>query len=204
MLSFQPWDCKQDVFFGGILWSAEELAARYPWTREPGAMPVIVSEDCNNGRLMKFADIKAVALRDGVPIADGMSVEAVLAVVSDFMQRQFPMAEAYAKNGMMRHAVITTEDRMAAAAEAQLMLAEPDAPAPAVHSSDLFAELYGKPVSPGLPRIRDNFLKGLWSESLVRLAVQKGRITAEEASSILGHNAESVIAENVVPLCAFG
>lgn len=203
MLSFQIWDGKQDVFCGGILWSAEEWTSRYPQAQESSKTMVVVSSDGNGGKMMDLDEIKAIALRDGISITESMSAEEVLAAVNNFMQRQFPVAEAYAKTGIMNRAVVTAEDRMAAATEAQLMLAEPDSPAPAVHSSDLFAEFYGRPVSPGLARIRDNFVKGLWSESLVRLAVQKGRITADEAASVLGCNGVSVEG-NVVSLRAFG
>lgn len=203
MFSFQIWDGKKDIFFAGQLWSADEIAERYPWVNEPGKVAVIASSSTDGGELMELAEIKAVAAAEGVLFTDDMAPEEILNRVADYMKNHFPCADAYSQNGSNRRAVVTAEDRMAAAAEAQLMLKEPDAPAPAVHQSGLFAKMYGRPVSPGLARIRNNFMLGLWSESLVRIAVQKGRITAEEADSVLGYG-NTQAEENVVSIHAFG
>lgn len=170
---------------------------------EPGKVAVIASSNTDGGKLMELSEIKAAAAAEGVLFTDDMAPEEILNRVADYMKNHFPFADAYSRNGGNRRAVVTAEDRMAAAAEAQLMLAEPDAPAPAVHQSSLFAKMYGRPVSPGLARIRNNFMLGLWSESLVRIAVQKGRITSEEADSVLGYrNAQAE--ENVVSIHALG
>jgi len=86
----------------------------------------------------------------------------------------------------------SSEERIAAALEAQVMMAEPEAAAVSLAEVDAVSEGSARMStraaagpSPALGRVKRNFERGLWSSSMVQAAAGKGYITADEAEAIL-------------------
>jgi len=143
---------------------------------------IITTGLINGGVAMEFGATVQHYKAMGAAITDDMTDEEVLAAIEDFEDNP-PGADDP-----------TTEERIAAALGAQVMMSEPEAVSAVAYSADAETATAKKAArkvapateSPALARVRRNFEKGLWSASMVMLAVQKGRITEDEATAIIG------------------
>lgn len=151
-MRYQIWNGRDSIITpSGAQFTASEWADRYPWVKLPGAKMIIT----------------AGLINGGAAITDLMTEDEVLAAIEEFEDNPPGSNEP------------GPEERIAAALEAQVMLAEPEA----VSALSMASE---GDVSPGFERIRRNYQRGLWSMPLVRLAAEKGHITAAELEEIAG------------------
>ncbi len=172
-MRYQIWNKIDDIYTpSGEHFTAEQWVNRYPWAKIPGAKMIITTGVINGGAAMEFENTKAVYLQQGANITADMSDTEVLQAIEDFEDNPPGANEP------------SSEERIAAALEAQVMLAEPDADTPTVATYSLNAR--SAPVeSPALARIKRNVKRGLWSKNMVAVAVRKGHITEDEYSQIL-------------------
>lgn len=176
-MRYQIWDKQTDIFTpAGHKFTAAEWAARYPWVNQPGAKMVITTGIINGGTAMEFNATKDIYIKRGAKITDGMTDEEVLAAIEDFEDNP-PGAD-----------MPSTEERIAASLEAQVMMATPDAD---VQATPMMARAMSlsaddaDALSVAAKRIQRSYQAGLWSAALVAMAVQKGIITAAEQQAIL-------------------
>lgn len=181
-MRYQIWNKTDDIYVPtGQRFTAAQWLERYPWVGVPGAKMIITTGLINGGVAMEFGATVAQYKAMGATITDGMTDEEILAAIEDFEDNPPGANEP------------SNEERIAAALEAQVMMAEPEAPQAVAYTMDgetETAETASKTASaakesPALSR-RRNVEKGLWGRSMVLLAVQKGRITEDEANTILG------------------
>jgi len=180
-MRYQIWNGTDDIYTpSGDCFTAEEWAARYPWVKIPGAKMIITTGVINGGAAMEFGAAVAAYKARGAVITDGMPDDEVLAAIEDFEDNPPGAGEP------------TSEERIAAALEAQVMLAEPEAAAVSLAEVDAVSEGSARlstraaaGPSPALARVKRNFERGLWSSSMVQAAAMRGYITADEASAIL-------------------
>lgn len=181
-MRYQIWNKTDDIFTpAGTKFAAEEWAARYPWVKVPGAKMVITTGLINGGAAMEFGATVAHYKAQGAAITDGMSDEEILAAIEDFEDNP-PGADEP-----------SSEERIAAALEAQVLMAEPDAVSLAETDGASTMSLrkararVADPVpSAAFERVKRNYDRGLWGAALVSLAASKGQISEVEAASILG------------------
>lgn len=177
MARYQIWDKQSDIITpSGAQFTAQEWADRYPWIKLPGAKMIITAGLINGGAAMEYEATVEHYRKSGASIADGMAPEEVLAAIEDF-EDNLPGADEPGP-----------EERIAAALEAQVMLAEPEA-ASTFSARSARAVSAESTTSAAYERICRNYTRGLWSAALVRTALEKGHITAEEAERILEREA---------------
>lgn len=172
-MRYQLWDKQSPVITpSGAQFTAQEWADRYPWSKLPGAQMIITTGLINGGAAMEYDATVEHYRKAGAAINDAMTPEEVLAAIEDFEDNP-PGANEPAP-----------EERIAAALEAQVMLAEPEAvstfsarSARSVSAVDTSSAAYA--------RVRRNYERGLWSAGMVQVAMEKGHITAAEAEEIL-------------------
>ena len=123
--------------------------------------------------------MKHRAEKMGVTFTDDMTDEEVLATIEDF-ELHPPGADQP-----------SIEERTAAALEAQVLMAMPEAEMDTVSTmsvkmAKVAAVSNAVPVeSAAFQRIQRNYQKGLWSAALVNMAASRGQITSDEATAIL-------------------
>lgn len=167
-MRYQIWNGTDNIITpSGAQFTASEWADRYSWVKLPGAKMIITAGLINGGAAMEYESTVEHYRKAGAAITDLMTDDEVLAAIEDFEDNPPGVNEP------------GPEERIAAALEAQVMLAEPEAVSALSMAS-------AEAVSPGFERIRRNYQRGLWPVSLVRLAVEKGHITAAEAEEIVG------------------
>ncbi len=167
-MRYQIWNGRDSIITpSGAQFTASEWADRYPWVKLPGAKMIITAGLINGGAAMEYTATVEHYQKSGAAITDLMTEDEVLAAIEDFEDNPPGSNEP------------GPEERIAAALEAQVMLAEPEA----VSALSMASE---GDVSPGFERIRRNYQRGLWSMPLVRLAAEKGHITAAELEEIAG------------------
>lgn len=173
-MRYQIWNKTDDVYTpSGAHFTAEEWAAQYPWVKIPGAKMIITTGVINGGAAMEFESTKDFYRNQGAAITDSMTDEEVLAAIEEFENNPPDAKEP------------SNEERIAAALEAQVMLAEPETE-PTPESAAMFCMRSSPVESPALARIKRNVERGLWGTALVRLAVKKGRITPMEYQDLTG------------------
>lgn len=175
------WDKKEDIYTigqemgtGKSRFTAEEWIERNQWIKKPDAK-VIISDGTINGMITwEFEQTKSQYKSLGANITDDMTDDEVLRAIEEF--RDNPPVDN----------TPTSEERIAAALEAQVMLSEPDA----IMTMSLDDELNPTDIiigsSPSYERIKRNYKTGLWGESLLEVAVGKGMITMDEKVAIIG------------------
>ncbi len=172
---YQIWNGTDDIYTpSGERFTAGEWAERYPWAKIPGAKMIITTGLINGGAAMEYGAAVSAYKAQGAAITDGMSVDEVLAAIEDFEDNPPGAGEP------------SSEERIAAAMEAQVMMAEPEVMAAAL--SDAPAAVSARSSagpSPAFARVKRNFERGLWSASIVRAAAVKGYVTEDEAGGIL-------------------
>lgn len=142
---------------------------------------IITSGLINGGAAMEFGATVAHYKALGAAITDGMTDEEILAAIEDFEDNPPGANEP------------SSEERIAAALEAQVLMAEPEAVSLAetdTSSTMSLRKARARAVDPGpsaaFERVKRNYERGLWGASLVSLAASRGQITEDEAESILG------------------
>jgi len=180
-MRYQIWNGTDDIYTpSGEHFTAEQWAARYPWAKIPGAKMIITTGVINGGTAMEFGATVAAYKAQGAAITDGMSNDEVLAAIEDFEDNPPGANEP------------SSEERIAAALEAQVMMAEPEAAMMSLAADGGSAEvsaLSARPApgpSPAFARVRRNAERGLWSAAMVQAAAARGYITEDEAGTILG------------------
>ncbi len=169
-MRYQIWN-KTDAIItpSGTQFTAQEWADRYPWIKLPGAKMIITAGLINGGAAMEYNATVEHYKKSGAAITDLMTEDEVMAAIEEFEDNPPGVNEP------------GPEERIAAALEAQVMLAEPEAAA--VLSSRKARAAVSE--SPAFDRIRRNYMRGLWSASMLQVAVEKGHITAAEAERIM-------------------
>lgn len=171
-MRYQIWNKTDDIYVPtGQKVTAAEWSARYPWINVPGAKMIITAGIINGGAAMEFNATAAQYKAQGARITDDMTDDEILQAIEAFEDNP-PGADEP-----------SSEERIAAALEAQVMLAEPDVETPALCSVETYS---AAAESPALARVRRNLEKGLWGPVMVQLAVQKGHITSAEGEALLG------------------
>lgn len=106
-MRYQIWNKTDDIYTpSGERFTAEEWAARYPWSRIPGAKMIITTGIINGGAAMEFEATRQAYLQQGAAITDGMTDDEVLAAI-EYFEDHPPQGEPSA------------EERIAAAMEFQ-------------------------------------------------------------------------------------
>lgn len=174
MLRYQIWNKTDDIFTpAGSKLTAEEWSERYPWVKIPGAKMIITTGLINGGAAMEFGATVAHYKALGASITDGMTDEEILAAIEDFEDNPPGYNEP------------SSEERIAAALEAQVLMAEPDTSSTmSLRKAQARAVDHGP--SAAFERVKRNYERGLWGAVLVSLAASKGQITEDEAEGILG------------------
>lgn len=116
MAKYQIWDKQSNVYTPvGENLTPEMWINRYGWIANPVAVPVIAAGVINGAFIGELNEMKALYKRMGAEFTEGISNEELLAEIEAFEDAlNAPSAE------------VSTEERIAAALEAQVMLALPD------------------------------------------------------------------------------
>ena len=116
MSKYQIWDKTSNVFTPvGENLTPEMWINRYGWIANPVAIPVIASGVINGAFIGELNEMKALYERMGAVFTDGISNEELLAEIEAFEdEMNKPRTE------------VSTDERIAAALEAQVMLSLPD------------------------------------------------------------------------------
>lgn len=200
MARYKFWDGKENIYTpSGAQFTADEWRNEWPWVNAPGAKMVISTGAINGGFCAELSLMKnnyAAHIN-----FDGMTDDEALLAIEQFEDHP-PQPEQ----------PITAMDRIAAAMEAQVMMAEDDITEDvtgeetatgdvstyamrsvsmnamgAIDDGIAVQSTVDEPEhSAAFVRINTNYINGLWSENLVKVAVKKGHITKAEYQEITG------------------
>ena len=180
MPRYKVWDKKETIYTpSGEEFTPEQWLNRYPLAKRDGVKMVVSGELINGAFCGEFETMKHRAEKMGVTFTDDMTDEEVLATIEDF-ELHPPGADQP-----------SIEERTAAALEAQVLMAMPEAEMDTVSTmsvkmAKVAAVSNAVPVeSAAFQRIQRNYQKGLWSAALVNMAASRGQITSDEATAIL-------------------
>lgn len=183
MSKYKIWDKESDIYTPGREkdtgknhFTAAEWLERYAWAQNPNAKMIISNNVINGSVAMEFNATVEHYKRIGCDFSQCQSDDDYLQAISDFEDNP-PFANEP-----------TNEERIAAALEAQVMMALPDSEAtPQVMAMAMTSETISTEteLSSAAIRVQKNYTRGLWSKSLVDMAVQKGEIIAAERDKIL-------------------
>lgn len=183
MVKYKIWDKKSDIYTPGRdkdtgknHFTAEEWLERYAWAQNPDAKMIISNSVINGSVALEFNATIEHYKRLGCDFSQCQSDDDYLHAISDFEDNP-PFANEP-----------TNEERIAAALEAQVMMALPDSEAtPQVMAMSMTSESIPAEteLSSSAIRVQKNYTRGLWTKSLVDMAVQKGDITSAERDKIL-------------------
>lgn len=184
-MRYQIWNKTDEIYTpSGAHFTAQEWKDKYPWINIPGAKMIITTGLINGGAAMEWGATVALYKSQGANITDDMSDEQVLAAIEDFEDNP-PVSDEP-----------SSEERIAAALEAQVLMATPETEVATLSldedtttSTTMRKAARAKVVSEPKPsvayeRVKQNYKRGLWSASLVQLAMSKGQITEDEMMSI--------------------
>lgn len=177
---YQLWDKKSDIITpSGKEFTAEEWMQRYPWTRRPGTEMVITAGEINGGRADNLNMLATMYSAQGLEIPEGATAQEILDLVEAWENRTPPEPETP-----------DTNERIAAAMEAQLMMtmaAAPTAMAATANAAPMvrMAKAATSEHSAAFARIRSNYKRGLWDITLVRMAASLRQITEAEYTEIV-------------------
>lgn len=121
MARYKVWDKVSDIYTPGrdketgrSRWSAQEYINKFiPWAASPEAIVIVESGPINGATVWEYYKAKEHFRRLGANITDDMTVEQVLAAIEEFEVNPPNSGES------------TAEERIAAALEAQVLLAMP-------------------------------------------------------------------------------
>lgn len=181
-MRYQVWNKTDEIYTpSGAHFTAQEWKDKYPWINIPGAKMIITSGIINGGAAMEWGATVALYKSQGANITDDMTDDEVLAAIEDFEDNP-PVSDEP-----------SSEERISAALEAQVLMATSDA---GVSTMSLDEET-SVPMratkmstssettqSASYDRIKQNYKRGLWSAYIVQLAMTNGQITEEEMASI--------------------
>lgn len=116
MSKYQIWDKQSNVFTPiGENLTPEEWIGRYGWIGNPVAVPVVAGGIINGAFIGELSEMKAMCEKMGAVFTEGISNEELLAEIETFEdEMNKPSTEA------------STEERIAAALEAQVMMSMED------------------------------------------------------------------------------
>ena len=116
MAKYQIWDKQSNVYTPiGENLTPEMWIARYGWIANPVAIPVVAGGVINGAFIGELNEMKALYERMGAVFTEGISNEELLAEIEAFEDAlNKPSTE------------VSTDERIAAALEAQVMLSLPD------------------------------------------------------------------------------
>ena len=116
MAKYQIWDKQSNVFTPvGENLTPEAWIARYSWISNPVAVPVIADGIINGAFIGELSEMKKVYEKMGAVFTEGISNEELLAEI-----------EAFEDSMNAPSTEVSTEERIAAALEAQVMMSMPD------------------------------------------------------------------------------
>lgn len=187
MNKYKIWDKTSDIFTigrekdtGKNHFTAQEWLERYAWAKNPNAKMIIADGAINGAVAMEFDSTVRNYARMGCDFSTCETDDDYLRAIEAFEDNP-PGANDP-----------TNEERIAAALEAQVMMALPDVeetPQVMAMSVSLDAADAVDAATPELSseakRIHRSYQRGLWSASLVNMAVRKGSITSVERDIIL-------------------
>lgn len=165
MAKYRIWDKKEDIYTpSGNKYTAEEWKSMYTWIESPNAV-MVISDDIINGSFCgELHQLKGIYEQSGAKFSEDLSDEELLTEI-----------EAY-ETELSREVLPSTEERIAAALEAQVMMN--------LSNIDIVTLNHDK-ESPAFKRIERCYQAGLWSMQLIQEAVLKGLITESEKDKIL-------------------
>lgn len=175
MAKYKIWDKTEDVYTpAGKRFTAAEWAQKYPWLNQKGAVMVIADDIINGAFCAELHTMKKTYEQSGAVFEEGLTDEALLQAI-----------EAYEISLSQGSSVPNSEERIAAALEAQVMMALPDAESSGVSTLSLDDSSVQESIeSPAYARIERCYRIGLWSKALLDIAVRKGEITPQEHEKI--------------------
>lgn len=184
MSKYKIWDKTSDIYTlgrdkttGKNHYTANEYMEIFaPWAAIDGVKVIVGSGTINGMVFMEFNATIEHYKRLGCDFSQCQSDDDYLHAISDFEDNP-PFANEP-----------TNEERIAAALEAQVMMALPDSEAtPQVMAMSMTSESIPAEteLSSSAIRVQKNYTRGLWTKSLVDMAVQKGDITSAERDKIL-------------------
>lgn len=187
MSRYQIWDKKTDIFTpSGHKFTAAEWLAKYPWADLPGVKMIITSGTINGGAAMEFQATVDRYTEMGADFSNCETDEDYLAAIEEFELHPPGYDQP------------TIEERTAAALEAQVLMAMPEAETATVSTMSVASARMASTASAtaataanttaesaAFQRIQRNYQKGLWNAALVNMAASRGQITSDEASAIL-------------------
>lgn len=115
MAKYKVWDKESNVYtpIGEIL-TPEEWIVRYGWINNPVAIPVVAGGIINGAFCGELSEMVGIYTKCGVDFSSCTTSEEILALIEDYEDNPPVSTE------------ISTDERIAAALEAQVMLAMPD------------------------------------------------------------------------------
>lgn len=116
MAKYQIWDKESTIFTPvGESLTPEMWIGRYGWIENPAAVPVIAGGVINGAFIGELSEMKALYEKMGAVFTEGITNEELLAEIEAFENTlNAPTTE------------ISTDERIAAALEAQVMMSMPD------------------------------------------------------------------------------
>lgn len=185
MNRYRFWDKTSDIYTLGIddrtgknHFTAQEYIDTFaPWAANKNVKVIVGGGAINGTVFMEFESTKEHYARMGCDFSACETDDDYLRAIEAFEDNP-PGANDP-----------TNEERIAAALEAQVMMALPDVeetPQAAAMAMSLDVEDATAPeLSSEARRIQRSYQRGLWSAALVNMAVQKGSITSAERDFIL-------------------
>lgn len=198
-MKYKLWNGTDTIYTpDGTQFTPEQWREQFSWLNIPGIKCIIADAPMNGAVCMEFEQTKTVYKSSGAKITDDMTDQEVLDAISEFEENP-PIT------------VASAEERIAAALEAQVMMAEDDvedtveeatpvmqtfamrsmaSPMAASAMDDTFevaaTEDTAVEDTPQYIRARNNYQRGLWSDNLMKVAVRKGHITKMDYQRITG------------------
>lgn len=201
-MKYKLWNGTDTIYTpDGHQFTPEQWKEQFGWLNIPGVKCIVADAPINGAVCMEFEQTKTVYKSSGAKITDDMTDQQVLDTISEFEENP-PIT------------VASAEERIAAALEAQVMMAEDDvedtaeetveatpamqtfamrsvAAPMAASAMDDVSEVAAvadtvEEDTPQYIRARNNYQRGLWSDNLVKMAVKKGHITKVDYQRITG------------------
>jgi hypothetical protein len=164
MSRYKIWDKKEDIYTPGVgtdgkghYTATEYINTHAPWAANPNVKVVIGGGNINGTVFMEFEAMKETYKKIGVTWSDSATDEEILKAIEDYEDKP-------------QEQVVTAEERIAAALEYQVLTTIPDATTTTdTKSGDILKRYY---------------TQGLWTDNMLKLAVQKGVISSTQLANI--------------------
>lgn len=118
MAKYKIWDKTSNIYtpVGEVL-TPDVWIKRYGWIKIPSAVPIVSAGLINGAFCGELSQMKTICENQGASFEDGLSNEELLAAIEAFEDKM---------NTPVVSTEPTTEERIAAALEAQVMMSLPD------------------------------------------------------------------------------